>query len=200
MDHTDRKANKIRLVIATATVAGASLLAAACSSGPAPPGVASLSGQTTTSAAPSSSGEAAAESDAELLQYTQCLRAHGVHERDPFHNPGHSGLTVDIPPPTAANAPAIAACKHFIAKLLAVKKAGASVELAHWLPKLTQYAQCMRAHDIPMLDPGAQGQLSLGSVPGISDDFGRYSPQFRSADGVCKHFLPAAVHDDGTGP
>jgi hypothetical protein len=58
----------------------------------------------------------------------------------------------------------------------------------------------MRAHDIPMLDPDRFGDLNLGNPPGISSDFGRYSPQFRSADTACRHLLPAGVRDDGTGP
>jgi hypothetical protein len=58
----------------------------------------------------------------------------------------------------------------------------------------------MRAHDIPMLDPTVAGQLALGQVPGITGDSGRYSTQFRQADGACRHLLPAGVHDDGTGP
>jgi hypothetical protein len=51
-----------------------------------------------------------------------------------------------------------------------------------------------------MLDPGPQGQLNLGDVPGITSEFGRYSPQFRAADSACRHLLPAGVRDDGTGP
>jgi hypothetical protein len=58
----------------------------------------------------------------------------------------------------------------------------------------------MRGHDIAILDPTPDGELNLGRVPGISNDFGRYSPQFRAADAACRHFLPASVHDDGTGP
>ena len=58
----------------------------------------------------------------------------------------------------------------------------------------------MRSHDIGMLDPTPAGALSLGNVPGISNDYGRYSPQFRAADQACRHLLPADVHDDGTGP
>jgi hypothetical protein len=51
-----------------------------------------------------------------------------------------------------------------------------------------------------MLDPTRFGDLNLGHVPGITSDFGRYSPQFRAADAACRHFLPAGVRDDGTGP
>jgi hypothetical protein len=58
----------------------------------------------------------------------------------------------------------------------------------------------MRGHDIALQDPTPQGDLNLGRVPGITGNFGRYSPQFRAADAACRHFLPPDVHDDGTGP
>jgi len=107
---------------------------------------------------------------------------------------------VQIPPASPANRSALAACDHFIAKIEATKEAGASKQLSRWLPSLVRYAACMRSHDIGMLDPGPQGQLNLGNVPGITSDYGRYSPQFRSADGACRHLLPGGVRDDGTGP
>ena len=126
--------------------------------------------------------------------------AHGINEPDPTTHTGHAGLSLDIPADTPANQPALSACNHFIAKFVAAKEAGANRQLARWLPSLVRYASCMRSHDIDMLDPGPQGQLNLGNVPGITSDFGRYSPQFRAADAVCRHLLPRGVHDDGTGP
>jgi hypothetical protein len=81
-----------------------------------------------------------------------------------------------------------------------MKASGAAGQTAANLPALTHWAQCMRDHDIAMLDPGPQGQLDLGNVPGITSDFGRYSPQFRAADHACRYLLPAGVNDDGTGP
>jgi hypothetical protein len=140
------------------------------------------------------------QTDQDIVDYTRCLRAHGVAEPDPFTRPGHSGLSFTLPPSTPADRPALSACAHFIAKLIAAKQAGARQELARWLPSLVRYASCMRGHDIAMLDPGPQGQLNLGAVPGMTSDFGRYSPQFRAADAACRHLLPAAVRDDGTGP
>jgi hypothetical protein len=80
------------------------------------------------------------------------------------------------------------------------KQAGAAARAAPHLAALTRYAQCMRSHDINMLDPTPLGELNLGHVPGITSDFGRYSPQFRVADAACRHFLPAGIRDDGTGP
>ena len=65
--------------------------------------------------------------------------------------------------------------------------------------QMVAYSQCMRSHAIPMLDPDAQGILNLGNVPGIAG-VGRYTPQFRHADHVCRSLLPAGVADNGTGP
>ncbi|MBV8463633.1 MAG: hypothetical protein JO368_10090 [Acidimicrobiales bacterium] len=141
-----------------------------------------------------------AQADLDFVHFAHCLRAHGVAEPDPFHRPGHTGLSVEMPPASPATNAALAACNHFIARIASAKEAGASSELSQWLPQLVRYAQCMRGHDIPMLDPGPTGQLNLGDVPGITSDFGRYSPQFHSADAACRHLLPAGVHDDGTGP
>ena len=119
---------------------------------------------------------------------------------DPFHRPGHNGLSIDMPTQDAATRPAYTRCIHFIQTIIDVKLAGAAAQSAAHLAALTRYAQCMRSHDIGLLDPTAQGQVNLGSVAGISSDFGRYSPQFRAADTACRHFLPAGVSDNGTGP
>jgi hypothetical protein len=141
------------------------------------------------------------QSDQEMVGFARCMRAHGVQISDPFHRPGHSGLTIDMPTQDAATRPGYAACNHFIARLEQVKAAGAASQAAPNLPALTRYAECMRAHDINMLDPTPQGELALGNVPGMAaNDFGRYSPQFRTADTDCRHLLPAGVADDGTGP
>ena len=121
-------------------------VAAACSSGTPPPQVASLSGHGATSASTPTLTES--QSDQSVVNFARCLRAHGLNEPDPTQRPGHSGLTVVIPPASPANRPALAACNHFIAKLMAGKEAGASQELSHWLPSLVRYAPCMRIHDI----------------------------------------------------
>jgi hypothetical protein len=172
-------------------------VAAACSSGTAPRQVASLSGHGT--ANNTTSNMTVGQSNRDVVNFARCLRAHGVSEADPAPRPGHA-VAVQIPAPTPANRAALAACNHFIAKDVAAKMAHASQQLAQWLPSLVRYAACMRRHDIPMLDPGSLGQLNLGNVPGITSDFGRYSPQFRAADAACRHLLPTGVRDNGTGP
>jgi hypothetical protein len=183
-------------------LAAAGLAAGACSTPPASRTVASLPGHGSGNGnGNQTSGTlTVAQSDQDMVDFARCLRSHGVDEPDPFHRPGHSGLSVEIPPATSATNAALSVCNHFLAPIDQEKQAGARRELAAWLPALTRYAQCMRAHDISMLDPDAQGDLNLGNVPGISSDFGRYSPQFRAADQACRHDLPSAIHDDGTGP
>jgi hypothetical protein len=186
-------------------LAAAAVSSAACSSGPgaqAGPGnspVASLSGHASGAAA---AGQTLtqAQSDQDMVNFARCMRAHGVQMSDPVHRPGHAGLSIDMPTRDSATSAAYGVCNHFIAKIEQIKAKGAAGAAAADLPALTRYAVCMRSHDIPMLDPTADGELNLGNVPGINSDFGRYSPQFRAADAACRHLLPSGVTDDGTGP
>lgn len=135
------------------------------------------------------------------------MRQHGVHMSDPFHRAGHSGLTLALPPKVPATIRAYGHCNHYIQSVIAMKEAGQASRQSQLSPQqatarhlgLLHYAQCMRSHGIPMLDPNAQDILNLGNVPGIAG-VGRYTPQFRHADHVCRSLLPAGVADNGTGP
>jgi hypothetical protein len=192
MRHRQRPAWVVAVLVAVA--------AAGCSpaaSGPGSTPVASLSGHATASAAQALTTQ---QGDQNILSFTRCMRSHGVQMSDPVHHPGHAGLSIDMPSRSPANNAAYAACIHFIQANITAKEANAAAQAAPHLAALTRYAQCMRSHDINMLDPTPLGDLNLGNVPGITSDFGRYSPQFRAADAACRHFLPAGVRDDGTGP
>jgi len=183
------------VIAATAALFAAALLITACSSSSSGPQVASLGGHRGGAAV--SSRITTAQSDQDMLNYARCMRAHGVNQPDPVHIPGHTGLslvTSATPPPSRA---ATAACTHFLQPIIQGKAAAMTPAR---IAALASYARCMRSHDIPMLDPTSTGELRLGTVPGISSDFGRNSPQFRGADAACRHLLPAGIHDDGTGP
>ena len=188
-------------VVAAAVLAGVAVLAAGCSSAARGPGsapVASLSGHATASAAQALTTQ---QGDQNILDFARCMRGHGVQVSDPVHRPGHAGLSItDLPSPGPATNAAYAACNHFIQANIEAKQAAAAAQAAPHLAALTRYAQCMRSHDINMLDPTPDGSLNLGNVPGITSDYGRYSPQFRAADAACRPFLPAGVRDDGSGP
>ena len=183
-----------------AVLAGMVVLAAGCSSaargaGSAP--VASLPGHATASAARALTTQ---QMDQNLISFAGCMRGHGVDVPDPVHHPGHAGLSIDMPSRSPATDVAYKACVHFIQATINAKQAAAGAKAAPHLAALTRYARCMRNHDIDMLDPTPLGELNLGHVPGITSDYGRYSPQFRAADAACRHFLPAGIRDDGTGP
>jgi hypothetical protein len=180
-----KRARVKRSVAALAGAVAAGLLVAACSSSPS----GGATGQLTT-----------AQSDRDYINFAHCMRAHGVQMPDPFHIAGHAGLSIYDPPRTSATHAAWAACGHFMQPTFNRKQVSQQALAAPRLRALTDYARCMRAHDIAMLDPTALGQLNLGNVPGISSDFGRNSPQFRAADAACRHLLPAGVADNGTGP
>jgi hypothetical protein len=147
------------------------------------------------------------QGDRAFLAFTQCMRHHGVHMSDPYHRAGHSGLTLDVPAKTPATIRALGACQHIIASVIAMKEAGMRARQSTLSPQqatarhlgLLHYAQCMRAHGVPMLDPDANGNLDLGNVPGIAG-VGRYTSVFRDADHGCRRLLPAGVADNGTGP
>lgn len=190
-----------RAAITVLAIAAGGVVVTACSSGPSTPGVASLPGRTgTTTDGNTSTADLAARSDRDMVAFARCIRGHGVSVADPVHIAGHDGLSMQFPPQNASTSAAYGACNPIIAKDVAAKNAGAVAQAAPHLQALTNYASCMRTHDISMPDPQPDGQLNLGPVPGLTSDFGRYSPQFRSADSACRHLLPAGVHDDGTGP
>lgn len=145
--------------------------------------------------------------DQAFLQFAVCMRRHGVQMADPYHQSGHAGLTLDLPEKTPATTSAYSSCNHLITSVEAMKAAGMQARANGMSSEqrraralgLLHYARCMRARGIPMLDPDANGNLSLGNVPG-SAPTGRYTPLFRRADRDCRGLLPTGVTDDGTGP
>jgi hypothetical protein len=192
-----------RMVGSGAALVALAALITACSGGGAGPGstpVASLSGSASRAGHAAAATLTVQQSDLDMIHFARCMRSHGVAMSDPFHRPGHDGLSIDMPTQDAATRPAYAACTHLIQPIIQAKAARMPSLSAAELAALTSYAECMRAHDISMLDPDTHGELNLGNVPGMTSDFGRYSPQFRAADTACRHLLPPGVHDDGTGP
>jgi hypothetical protein len=183
---------------ALVTIAAAAAVAG-CSARTSAPPVASLSGHTGSSGRPGTT-LTQSQSDQDMVSFARCMRQHGVAMSDPVHRPGHAGLSVDLPTRDAATATAYTACMRFLQPIIQMKEAGQASRAAPDMAALTKYAECMRGHDIGMLDPLSDGELDLGNVPGITSDFGRHSPQFRAADTACRHLLPPGVQDDGTGP
>jgi hypothetical protein len=140
-------------------------------------------------------------SDRSMLEFAHCMRAHGINMADPHHQPGHSGLSIEVPAQGPATSGAYEVCGSFLKSIIALKQRTTQQQIAPATRLgLIHYAECMRSHAIPMLDPNALGQLNLGDVPGISPGFGRYTPQFSAADHYCRRLLPPSVPDNGSGP
>lgn len=154
------------------------------------------------STSPTSTETAAAlRSDRGMVRFAHCMRAHGINMPDPFHRQGHEGLSIQPPAHGPATTNAYKACGQFLQPSIELKQRGAAQAITPAMRLgLIRYAQCMRGHAVPMLDPNAAGQLSLGNVPGITNGFGRYTPQFHAADHDCRRLLPASIPDNGTGP
>lgn len=135
-----------------------------------------------------------------MTEFATCMRAHGTAMGDPVPRPGHAGLSIQLPPQAPATAAAYKTCGHYLQPIIEEKRAHAPAITAAVRLSLIHYAGCMRTYGVPMLDPTGQGSLNLGNVPGMGEGFGRYTPQFHSADRSCRHLLAAGVHDDGSGP
>ncbi len=151
---------------------------------------------------------ASADYDALFVQFARCMRAHGITDfPDPAHRPGHSGLSLSFPadvnPTSGPGQAANAACQPIIQPVIDMKMRHVADDLTpQRLQGLTAYSRCMRAHQIPLLDPDSRdGHISFGQDAGLTDPpRGRRDPLFTAADNACRSVLPAGVQDDGTGP
>ncbi len=176
------------------------LLLAGCGGATHHSGVATAGGRVTPTAA--------ADYDALFVQFAHCMRAHGIADfPDPVHRAGHSGLSLSFPDdvnPTAGPGKAAnTACQPIIQPVIDMKMSHVADDLTPArLQGLTRYSRCMRAHQIPLLDPDPRdGHISFGQVSGLTDPpRGRRDPLFTAADTACRSVLPAGVSDDGTGP
>jgi hypothetical protein len=125
-------------------------------------------------------GTAATEEEA-ALEFTECLRAHGVEVKDP--KPGQENIEVG-----AADSPAkkraLAACN---GKLDGTGQELSSEEQGEFREGALALAQCMRDEGIEMGDPRFLGPGKfLLDLEGVDTD----SPAFEAAREACGEKLP----------
>ena len=168
---------------------GLGVLASACSSSPSSPGVASVGGSTTTdpqTAASTGSSATGLPTHADLLAYSQCMRAHGVSD---FPDPSADGtLSIsaspgsDLDPNNPTYEAAQKACQKDIPQPTKAQQANAYKDGL-------KMAQCMRAHGVPDFpDPTASGGIEIHGGPG--SDLNPDSPTFEAAQNTCQKDLP----------
>jgi len=175
-----RRARLLKAVSVSAVVAAGVLGLAACGSNPSIPGVASASSTTTTAASTAHNGSGSG-SQARLLKYSQCMRAHGIPD---FPDPSSSGgLSIsihpgsDLNPHDPQNVAAQNACK-------AYRPGGnpTSAQDATANANALKYSKCMQSHGITDFpDPNGQGTLTVNVGGDIDPD----AAKFKSAEKAC---------------
>jgi len=169
------------------------VLAAACTSGSAGPGVASVDSTTTTTAtATASQGGSKAVNYADAVDYAGCMRTHGiVNFPDPDSNGDFlfKGGTVHgargVDPNSSQFVAANKACHHLLPN-------GGQMTAAEQQQALTQalkFARCMRDHGVPNFpDPKlSNGGLSINlSKTGLKPN----SPLLQAAMTACQSLTP----------
>lgn len=153
------------------------LLLAGCGQPAAEVATAQTSGPASASAPPSD----AADPEARLRQYAQCLRDHGLTVADPA--PG-SGVRIDPGQPPERVDVGVKACMSYAAAAEAPRPPSAA-DLDH----ARRYAQCMRGHGVPAFpDPDPQTGFFSGLTKS-NYDTGR--PEVQAALKACQGLQPA---------
>lgn len=153
------------------------LLAAACTSTSASPGVASL-GSTTT--APANSAPAGSTGSlASSLKYAECMRSHGLAD---FPDPDPQGGFDNIPSSASPGSPHYGSASKACQPLLEAGQASAT-QLQKIQAQLLKFAQCMRSHGVTNYpDPSTSGAAVTTKGLGMSTS----SPIFQKAQKACQ--------------
>ena len=169
----------MRTCLAAGALAVAGLLAAGCSSGPAP-------------AASHATGVSAGGTGSNTKTvYISCLQSHGVHIPAPVAggNGGagsatHNGSGVNQNSPQFRSAQR--ACRAFLPK-----GAGQVIITTQQQVDYLRAARCMRAHGVPEFpDPVfANGGVHFSQPPGVNI----HSPQVQRAVTICRRLIPQGL-------
>ena len=183
--------HRARTALIAANVACCALVATACGSGSAHPGVAKLpaTGSTSPSGAPTSSGTA--KGAASPLAHAECMRSHGVPD---FPDPGPIHINVQAHPDLDPKSPTFVAAQKACVSLEPGGTAGITVSPQLQAAALA-YSACMRSHGYPKFaDPVFDSSGEHVSINGIDTD----SAQFQDADKLCQTSTGLAALSNGT--
>jgi hypothetical protein len=159
-------------------------------------GVASLGGQGSTTGTTATGSQDPQEA---ALEYTQCMREHGVDMADPGPN---GELQLNVRPGNREKVEnAQKACEH----LLENARPRLTEEQQNVMQDaLLEFAQCMREHGIDMPDPvfGEGGRVTQRGTPGSGAN--PESPKYKQAEEACEPIMEearrrAGLTDNGGG-
>jgi hypothetical protein len=188
---------RARMLAAGATLA---LLFAACSgASPSTNGVASLPSASAGAAVQASATPTPNASDqyAQILAYSQCMRAHGITDfPDPQAGAGGGyGLQIRVHPGSDLdpNSPKFQAAQTTCQSLMPAPKPGQAGNQEANKQQALAFSQCMRAHGVTNFpDPqfNSNGGVTLGGGPNSGID--PNSPTFQAAQQACQSLLRGA--------
>ena len=144
-------------------------------------GLTACGGSSSTSTSGTSQGTGQQQRIAALTQFAGCARAHGVPVPDPNSQgqiAGGDRLRQQYQNTPQGRA-TLRACGSYLKKAIPQLTPANTQQFRE---KVLQSARCMRAHGIPVPDPGPNGQINFAQA-----SINKGSPQFQQADRVCEH-------------
>jgi hypothetical protein len=170
---------------ATAGLIGLMLLAAACSSAPAAPGVANVSATNAATGSSPSGGS----TKPNPLAFAQCMRSHGVAD---FPDPSSQGqISIqggqgsDLDPNNPRFQAAQKACGYLQPKPSAAQQ-------KQFQQDALKFSECMRSHGLKNFPDPSSGGLRISIKSGQGSDLDPNNPTFQAAQQACQHLLPGA--------
>lgn len=149
-------------------------------------GLTACGGSSSTNTSGTSQGTGQQRAVAALTQFAGCARAHGIPVPDPNSQGLISGSQqlkqqyMNTPQGQAT----LKACRSYLQAAATQLNPADTQQYRH---AALQSARCMRAHGIPVPDPGPNGQIDLGAAASIN----QASPQFQQAQRACAHLFPS---------
>ena len=150
-------------------------------------GLAACGGSSSSSTSGTSQGTGQQQRIAALTQFAGCARAHGVPVPDPNSQgqiAGGDRLRQQYQNTPQGQA-TLRACGSYLRKAATQVTPANTQQFRH---AVLLSARCMRAHGIPVPDPGPDGVINPSAAASIN----KASPQFQQAQQVCAHLFPSS--------
>jgi hypothetical protein len=151
-------------------------------------GLTACGGGSRTNTSGTSQGTGQQQRIAALTQFAACARGHGIPVPDPNSQGDISGSQQlkQQYQNTPQGQATLKACGSYL------RRAEAQLTPANtqqFRQAALQSARCMRAHGIPVPDPGPDGQFNPAAAASIN----QASPQFQQASRACAHLFPRSA-------
>ena len=150
-------------------------------------GLTACGGSSSTSTSGPSQGTGQQQRIAALTQFAGCARAHGIPVPDP-NSQGQISGSQQLQQQyqnTPQGQATLRACGSYLQKAFTNLTPANTQQFRHAVLMSTR---CMRAHGIPIPDPGPDGVIDPGAAASIN----KASPQFQQAQQACAHLFPSS--------